>query len=308
MTTLESAQSDSGEPESPVARALLARYLNEELSANVVIMYLLIELRSVAAVTTLITSVNAESAAHPLARLTQLITANQPGCQRIAEMLRADVDSDAPALSVDAGIAFCKRLFDWSVQQNQEASVALYSLGNPELLASITTEVVDQMQQWGVLGNDKKALEIGCGIGRFQIALASRLSEICGIDVSAKMIETARQRCAGLNNVQLFECTGIDLAQFQDQHFDLLLAIDSFPYLYQSGMALVQAHFREAARVLKTRGDFLILNFSYCNDVLTDRDEVARLAADTGFEIVINGSAPFRMWDGVAFHLRLRDD
>lgn len=40
------------------------------------------------------------------------------------------MDHSQTIASPEAGIASCKALFNWSVQQSAEASVALYSLGN----------------------------------------------------------------------------------------------------------------------------------------------------------------------------------
>ncbi|MEO5702737.1 MAG: class I SAM-dependent methyltransferase [Gammaproteobacteria bacterium] len=294
---------------------LLSQFLSGDISAAVALMYLLIETRSLEKVSIAVNNLAVRVDALPdsgsrhrelLKELAELIKENQDGCGRITDMLLADVDTDEPAPSVEAGIAFCKRLFDWSVQQSPEASVALYSLGNPEILAAATGEVVDKMEEWGLLKPEHCALEIGCGIGRFQSALATRLQHITGIDVSAQMIKEAQTRCAGLANVHLEESPGYDLAQFPAHSFGLVFAVDSFPYLCQSGMPLVEAHFHEAARVLKPDGDFLILNFSYRNNPLLDHNDVNRLAAMAGFAVVLNGAQPFALWDGVAFHLRLR--
>jgi predicted TPR repeat methyltransferase len=311
-TTLETLIS---EIDPPALRPLLSQFLSGTISASVALMYLLIETRDLSTVNTVVNTLAAridtlKNEGVPnrqrLNQLIDLIKENQQGCARITEMLRSNVDTDEPAKSVEEGIEFCKQLFDWSVQQCAEASVALYSLGNPEILAAATSEVVAKMQQWELLNSRRDVLEIGCGIGRFQRALATRVHRITGIDVSAKMIETAQVRCAGLTNVQLLECAGHDLAQFADDSFDLVFAVDSFPYLCQSGMALVETHFREAARVLKSAGDFLILNFSYRDNLFLDCNDVERLAANAGFEVVLNGTRPFELWDGVAFHLRLR--
>ncbi len=299
----------------PAVQPLLIQFLDGKLSASVALMYLLIETRSLERVSAVVNTLSNRVAAlegqntcyqKSLAQLVELIRQNHQGCERITEMLRSNVDSDEPAPSIDEGIAFCKRLFDWSVQQCAEASVALYSLGNPEILAAVTAEVVAKMQEWELLNLAYTVLEIGCGIGRFQSALATKLHSITGIDVSAKMIETARTRCAGIANVHLSECSGHDLSQFPDQSFDLVFAVDSFPYLCQSGMPLVETHFSEAARVLKPHGHLLILNFSYRDSLLTDSTDVNRLATTTGFDVVLDGERPFSLWDGTAFHLRLR--
>jgi cyclopropane fatty-acyl-phospholipid synthase-like methyltransferase len=243
----------------------------------------------------------------PAARQIQaLMDSNARGCARIVAMLRSGVDSPPVGGSVEEGVAFCRRLFDWSVLQSEEASVALYSLGNPALLEAATREIVAVLQEWGSLGPDKSALDVGCGIGRMEEAIAPLLREIHAIDVSTEMVAVARRRCAGLGNVILSTCQGFDLRAFDDGRFDLVFAIDSFPYLVQSGMALVDAHFAEVARVLRPEGEFIVLNFSYCRDLAADRRDVRALAAKYGFDVVVDGTTPFVLWDGAAFRLRRR--
>jgi SAM-dependent methyltransferase len=236
--------------------------------------------------------------------LTQLVLENEQGCSRIAEMLRSHMDSPDPAPSVEEGIAFCERLFDWSVQQSEEASVALYSLGNPELLERATREVVMQLERWGILSRDRTVLDIGCGIGRLEVELASRVGAVHGIDVSMQMINAALRRCAPLSNVHLLKVTGRDLADYSDRSFDAVIAVDTFPYINQSGAALVERYFAEAQRVLKPGGDFVILNFSYGNNDAADESTVRMLAGRHSFEAITAGERPFALWDGVAFQLR----
>ena len=120
------------------------------------------------------------------------------------------------------------------------------------------------------------------------------------------MIEAARRRCAGLENVHLAVSSGRDLAGFADGAFDLVFAVDSFPYIHYAGPALVETHFREAARVLRPGGELAIFNFSYRDDVPTDRREVARLCPACGLTLLANGEQPFRRWDGIAFRAQKR--
>lgn len=292
-------------------RDLLARYLDRRLSAQMTLMYWLKAAPDARAMRDGIktAAVAANEAGPPdmavaLATLASLVDRNYTGCERIARMVTSGVDTDAPARTVEEGIAFCRTLFDWSVDQSSESSVALYSLGNPEILAAATTEIVELFRRWSIVGADRAALEIGCGIGRFEVALARDLRSITGIDVSANMIAAARERCAGLSNVTLQQCSGQDLAGFSDAAFDLVFAVDSFPYLVQSGMALVQRHFAEASRVLRPGGDFVILEMSYRGDDALDRDDVMRLALEASFDVVVCGERALSLWDGMAFHLR----
>jgi cyclopropane fatty-acyl-phospholipid synthase-like methyltransferase len=257
-------------------------------------MQLLIETEDVA---------SARAAVRGVDELEQLIVANAAGCERIAAMLRADVDSAKPARSVEEGIAFCERLFDWSVQQSEEASVALYSLGNPHLLALATAEIVSQLRAWGAVTRDTALLDIGCGIGRLLVALAPEIRSATGIDVSAEMVKAARRRCAPYPNVTVIKGDGRGLGQLDDESFDVAVAVDSFPYLRQSGYALVERFFAESARVLKPGGQFVILNYSYSEDDDTDAKEVRSLAARNGLEVRLAGERPFELWDGLAFRM-----
>lgn len=273
---------------------IVERYLTGAISPPVTIMQLLIETEDVA---------SARAAVRGVDELEQLIVANAAGCERIAAMLRADVDSAKPARSVEEGIAFCERLFDWSVQQSEEASVAMYSLGNPHLLGLATAEIVSQLRAWGAVTRDTALLDIGCGIGRLLVALAPEIRSATGIDVSAEMVKAARRRCAPYPNVTVIKGDGRGLGQLEDEVFDVAVAVDSFPYLRQSGYALVERFFAESARVLKPGGQFVILNYSYSEDDDTDAKEVRSLAARNGLEVRVAGERPFELWDGLAFRM-----
>lgn len=300
--------------EPPAHRDIMMRCLSGMLSPAVALMQLLIETEDAVAVRATVDEVTRRAATVSRAtdsllrdrvdELTQLVVENEPGCERIAAMLRSSMDSPEPARSVEEGIAFCERLFDWSVQQSEEASVALYSLGNPQLLERATREVVTQLERWKVISSERSVLDIGCGIGRIAAELAPKVKEVQGIDVSGRMIDVALRRCASLGNVGLTKGTGRDLREFADGIFDAAIAVDTFPYIRQSGEALVEAYFSETARVLKPGGDLVILNYSYRGDDPADILEIARLAAANELAVVLNGERPFVMWDAAAFHLR----
>jgi ubiquinone/menaquinone biosynthesis C-methylase UbiE len=294
----------------------LKRCLSGTMSPAVALMQLLISTEDAVAVRAMVDEVTERAALLSRAtdsllrdrvdELTQLLVENEPGCEKIAEMLRSNVDSPEPAPSIEEGIAFCERLFDWSVQQSEEASVALYSLGNAQILERATREVIAQLEVWNIISQKRTVLDIGCGIGRIASELAPKVREVHGIDVSSRMIDAALRRCAPLGNVRLMKGSGRDLHQFGDASFDAAIAVDTFPYLLQSGPDLVARHFAEARRVLRPGGDFVILNYSYRGDDDADISDIRRLAAEHGFEVIVCGERPFGVWDGLAFHLRVR--
>lgn len=203
----------------------------------------------------------------------------------------------------DATLAYWAETFDRLVAATPEASVALYSLGSPTLLAAATDEVVDALARWGLLGPDRDVLDLGCGIGRFVLALAPCVRHVTGLDASAGMVAEAQRRCAGLPNVKLAQTDGRDLAGVPDRSLDLLLAADVFPYLVEAGEAVAAIHVAEAARVLRPGGALLILNYSYRRDRDRDSADLRRLAAGR-FIVERDDATAFSLWDAAAFLLR----
>ncbi len=191
-------------------------------------------------------------------------------------------------------------VFDRAVAISPEASVALYSLGRPDLLARATDEIMDLMLAWKLLGAGRRAIEIGCGIGRFLAPVARTGTLAVGIDVSTGMLREARRRCRGVAGAWLIQTGGADLACIGDSRAELVYAIDVFPYLVDSGLAAT--HVAEAARVLKPRGTLLVMNWSYRGDLAADRGEIARLAASIGLTWVDRPVA-LSHWDGKIYRL-----
>src|SRR5262249_49737180 len=135
------------------------------------------------------------------------------------------------------------------------------------------------------------ALDVGCGTGRITTALAQELELAIGVDVSSAMLNVARRSGAAFDNAHFVKTSGRDLGAFGDCVFDLVCAVDSFPYLFISGLA--DLHVREAARVLKPGGNLVILNYSYRADEDADRADILRLARECALTIRRNGTRDF---------------
>jgi len=102
---------------------------------------------------------------------------------------------------------------------------------------------------------DDRILEVGIGTG-INAPLYPRNCHVTGIDVSASMLEKARERIErkGVRNVQLFEMDAANLV-FPDNSFDIVYA----PYVISVVPDPVQV-VREMRRVCRPGGKFIVLN------------------------------------------------
>jgi SAM-dependent methyltransferase len=279
-------------------RQIIAAYAEGGMPAEIALMRLILATRDPAELDALLDGPGELGQLRALAR-------RHPGAWRTVRATAAAVPHDvAPTETAEAAVAQWGKWFDAAARVSPEAGVALYSLGDPQRLAEATDEIVDWMEGAKLLGRDRDFLDIGCGIGRFEVALAGRVGSIIGTDVSGEMVAIARQRCATLPNVEIRQSTGLDLSEFGDANIDCILAVDALPYVVAAGSGLIETHFREFGRVLRAGGDMLVLNYSYRNDLALDRKDIAGNAAIAGLEVIRKGETPFRHWDGVLFQLR----
>ena len=128
---------------------------------------------------------------------------------------------------------------------------------------------------------DDRILEVGVGTG-INTSLYPRNCHITGIDLSASMLEKARERVAreGLRNVRLIEMDAARLT-FPDDSFDIVYA----PYLVSVVPDPVQV-VREMRRVCRPGGKIIILNhFRSANPILSRIERaISPLTVHIGFK------------------------
>ena len=281
---------------------IVDRYLRSEASMSMVLMELVQVTEDTEALARALPTLTGDPAR--LRELRRHFAENEAGCRTIVSMIRQRLDSPRVARNAEEGIDRCRKLFDASVAQSEESSVALYSLGSPELLAAATDEVIGVLEDWAVLGSDRDALEIGCGIGRLMVPLSSRVRSVVGTDVSSGMIAAAERRLEGLSNASVHLATGQDLSEFGEASIDLVYSVDAFPYLVLAGRALVERHFREVRRVLRPAGDFVLFNYAYGRSREDANREVLALAQGAELEVVRADESPFQLWNGSGWLMR----
>lgn len=75
-------------------------------------------------------------------------------------------------------------------------------------------------------------LDYGCGVGRWTLWFARQVRHVVGVDISPKMVGTARQAAdeAGIRNAEHAVIDGLPLA-FEDNTFDLVNAVWALRYI-----------------------------------------------------------------------------
>ncbi len=98
-----------------------------------------------------------------------------------------------------------------------------------------------------------RVLDIGCGNGALLNALCDRLESGSGVDESAQIIERAKIKNAGKENLNFQKISG-PVLPFADASFDIVISLMSFRYLDWDPLL------HEIKRVTRPGGKFLIID------------------------------------------------
>ncbi|MDD5251980.1 MAG: class I SAM-dependent methyltransferase [Patescibacteria group bacterium] len=102
-----------------------------------------------------------------------------------------------------------------------------------------------------------RVLDAGCGNGRACQLFADRAIEYCGVDVSERLLDFAKQDCRDL--LTEFRVGSVLALPYEDASFDTVILVASLHHVPSSRLRL-QA-MREVARVLKPGGRVFMTNW-----------------------------------------------
>ncbi|MDD5528808.1 MAG: methyltransferase domain-containing protein [bacterium] len=100
-----------------------------------------------------------------------------------------------------------------------------------------------------------KILDLGCGAGLTSVSLLLKGFDVCGIDISEKMLGLAEKNCikAGLKCKNVFRQGSVEGLDFEDNTFDVVVAMGLIEYLKWDRWAL-----QEMYRILKPGGHLIV--------------------------------------------------
>jgi SAM-dependent methyltransferase len=171
-----------------------------------------------------------------------------------------------------------------------EAYTAVYThLENPselpeERTAGTSPALVELLL--GVLGEEERVLEVGCGRGYTCLMLAPYVAAMVGTDVSETALAEARAVLAqyGRSNATVYNVSAFDLDEhFAPEQFSTVVSIEVVEHLHPQD---AEEHYRQVLRLLQPGGRYIIVMPNRLNgphDIT--REEYPALAEAIGFHL-----------------------
>lgn len=129
-------------------------------------------------------------------------------------------------------------------------------------------ELAEQVRRFVLPSGDERALDVGTGAGALALALAPLVREVVGVDRVPELLERARERAAGLPNVEFVEADAARLP-FPDGAFDLTGTLRTLHHVPRPELVLA-----ELVRVTRPGGRVLVV------DQLAPMDPLDAIALD----------------------------
>lgn len=139
-------------------------------------------------------------------------------------------------------------------------------------------------------GSHRRALDIGCGVGKFTRALTAHFQEVAGIDVKQRAIEDANKAAMEEGVKVDFRVASAEALPWPERHFELVVFSNSLHHMPDPALAL-----REASRVLERGGQLYIMepvaagSYFRATRLVNDETVVRKKAYEMMLEAVSGG-------------------
>lgn len=146
-----------------------------------------------------------------------------------------------------------KAFWDRKATTTAGAMVAVDGSATEEVARLTGAYTARQVDHALALHSGDRVLELGCGVGRIGRELAGKVAHWEGVDISANMLQIARDRLADRSNVGLTELKRTSLDAFPSASFDKAYCVAVFIHMDKEDFFL---YLEEIARILKPGGAF----------------------------------------------------
>ncbi len=144
-----------------------------------------------------------------------------------------------------------KSFWDNKASTRQSALIAVDGSSNEDVVRLTGAYSARQVAAALALGPHDRVLELGCGVGRIGNDLAPQVAHWEGADISARMLDVARERLSDCTNIGFTELTRTRLSLLEDASFDKAYCVAVFIHMDKEDFYI---YLEELARVLKPGG------------------------------------------------------
>lgn len=109
-------------------------------------------------------------------------------------------------------------------------SSVLEGISDPIKLYQESRNLIKILKKLKLITKNSAVLDIGCGVGRLEYALAKQVKSCTGIDIAPSMITLAKKNIKA-KNIDFIVVNGKNLTQLKQKQFDLIFSIIVFQHL-----------------------------------------------------------------------------